>query len=98
DVVSLIAVHFQNRNVKSGNDLLDPRDTDFYIFRLRLPVGFVGFELFMPEGRSSSIKSHGNVAWLFLLQHFQQGVGKTQHDAGVQSLAVNSWVFAKRKV
>ncbi len=98
NVVRFVPVQLQNRDFESGDDLLDPRNGNFYVFWLCLPVGFIGGILLMPESRSTGIKGHRDVGRLFFFQNLQQRIGKTEHHPGIQPFAVDSGVFAKGKM
>ena len=79
DVVCLKPIHFQNRNFKGTNDLLDPRDGHSNVLRLLQSIGLVGGILHVTKSWGLRIKCHGYVAWFFFFQDLQERVCKPKH-------------------
>ena len=85
-IIGFVSVHCQDGDVETGNQALDQGNGGDNIFRSLLPVGFVEVKFFVPDGGGHGIEGDTDVGWLFVFDHFEEGIGKTKDSRGVDPL------------
>src|SRR5690606_30945160 len=85
DIVGLIPIQCDERNIESFNQFIDIRNSGGQVFRNRLAVGFVSFELGMSVGGCHGVEYDGDMRWLLRSQQFQKRIGKTEYRGCVES-------------
>ena len=92
-VIRLIAVDADHRDLEGVEDAFDVRDGCYDVVGRGLAVLLVVFVLDVPEGGRAGVERHGHVGGFLVLEHLVQRVGEAEHRGGVQPLGGESRTF-----
>ncbi len=88
DIIGLVALNLQRRQVESPHQILDQRNLRHQVLRHRRAVGLVFGINLLAEGRPPGVKHHRQVIRRMLAHHLEQHVGKTVHGIGRHPLGI----------
>ena len=96
DIVGLIAVNHDNRDMVGSENTLYIRYSDEDAFGRLVAVSLVLGISLMTERRAARIKAHGDVRWLLTLEQVLEHVDKTEYGTGVNTGAGQTGVANHR--
>ena len=98
DVVGLVAIANQGRDVKGFEQSSDMRQSPDDVLRHRFALDFVFGELAVPFGRRFGVEGDGDVRGLLIRENVQQRVGKDEQRRRIDTFRREDGAADEREV